>query len=170
MKCERVDHVGMVVAGNAEAASGPEADTEKDRVEFALEIFKVTLRANLRAGAKLHAEVADQLDLAHAGAGRQLVFGHAVGVQPARQRAPLEDGDSETALAQLRRAGQRGRSGADAGDLLPPLVVRISRQRAARSVEDVHGKALQEGDLDRLAIVAMHHAGALAQHLHGTRA
>ncbi len=39
-------------------------------------------------------------------------------------------------------------------------------QRGAARVERIHGEALQPGDLDRLFVVAMHHAGAFAQHLH----
>ena len=38
------------------------------------------------------------------------------------------------------------------------------------AIEVVHGVALQAADFDRLLVVAMHHAGAFAQHVHRTDA
>ena len=68
--------------------------------------------------------------------------------------------------AKLGRTGQRRRTTANAGH---PHVARSARSRQqffARRLEGIHRVALQPCNLDRLVIVAVHHAGALAQHFH----
>ena len=69
---------------------------------------------SLHAATELHAQRADQLHLTQAVGGAQFVFGHAIGIQSARQRAALDDGGPRALPAQLRRAGQRCRTAANA--------------------------------------------------------
>ena len=122
---------------------------------------------DLRAVAELDAHAANHLDLAQAVGGAQFVLGNAVGVQAAGQRAALDDRGLNALPAQLRRAGQRRGTGADAGHLHSRDAARVrSSSVSPAGMESVHGVALQAADLDGLLVVAMHHAGAFAEHFH----
>jgi hypothetical protein len=65
-------------------------------------------------------------------------------------------------------------SAAQASDAGPPpmqatrrfFVRRFRRRRSPDVVEEIHGVALQQRNLNRLAILPMHHACALAKHFH----
>src|SRR5207245_11363106 len=89
----------------------------------------------------------------------KLRLGDAVGVQAAGDRSAIENRDAVTAPAQLRRAGERSRSGPDARHA---VVVRMRgrRQAGAVRVEPVHRGALQAAYLDGFLVVALHHARA----------
>ena len=165
-EAEGVDDAGEVVAGEAEAFHGAEADADEDEVEFALQLIEGDVGADFGL-AELDAHRADHFDFAEAVGGTQFVLGDAVGVESAGQRAIVEDGDAGAVAAQFGGAGERCRSTAHAGDF-------EVHGGGARGEDDalgvLHGVALQAADFDGLLIVAMHHAGAFAQDVHGTDA
>src|SRR5580693_6535847 len=50
---QRVDHIAMIVARNAEPMRRPEPDAQKQHIEFLLETRQIGLRCNLGLIAKL---------------------------------------------------------------------------------------------------------------------
>lgn len=98
----------------------------------------------------------------------QLVFGHAVCVQSARQSPALDYCYREPALRQLGRASQRSRSGANARDLLAPLFDRLPGKTSLTVEKMLHGAPLEPADGDRLLVVTLQHAGSFAQHINRT--
>ena len=133
----------MIFAGNVQPLHGAEPDAEKDEVEFGFEFFERFGGIDADAEAELDAHAANHLDFAQAVGGAQLVFGHAVGIQAAGQRAALEDGGRRALAAELGGTGQRRRAAADAGDAQVARPARSSGQFLAGGMEGIHGVALQ---------------------------
>ena len=115
-EAQGVDDAGELVAGNAEALHGAEADADEDEVELALQLIERDGAADFGL-AELHAHGAHHFHFAQAVGGTQFVLGDAVGVEAAGERAIVEDGDAGAVAAQFGGAGERRRTAADAGDL-----------------------------------------------------
>ena len=165
-EAEGVDDAGEMVAGEAEAFHGAEADADEDEVEVALELIEGDSGADFGL-AELDAHRADHVDFAEAVGGTQFVLGDAVGVESAGQRAIVEDGDGGAVAAEFGGAGERCRSAADAGDF---EVCRGGARGEDDALGVLHRVALQAADFDGLLVVAMHHAGAFAEDVHGADA
>src|SRR3546814_1769759 len=102
-------------------------------------------------------------DLLAAGiAVRHLVFGDAVGIQAAELRPGLEDDDVMAVHGKAMRAGQPRRAAADHGDLPPGTGGAAERMRIDRRAM-IGRVSLQKSDRDRLAVLGVAHAGALAE-------
>ena len=101
-----------------------------------------------------------------------LVRGDAAGVEPARELALLVQGHRDSFQRQVARRGQRGRAGADAGDLLS-VRRRLAQEARAASVRErgLDRVALEPADLDRrVPMPVVVDTGAHAQHLHRAHA
>ncbi len=165
-EAEGVDDAGEMVAGEAEAFHGAEADADEDEVEFALQLVEGDVGADFGL-AELDAHRADHFDFAEAVGGAQFVLGDAVGIESAGERAIVEHSDGGAVAAEFGGAGEGRRSTAHAGD--------FEMCRGGARSEDhafcvLHRVALQAADFDGLLVVAMHHAGAFAEHVHGADA
>ncbi len=114
---QRVDDAFEFFAGEIQRLGRSEADGDEDGGVFALQIFDGDVAAHRDAEAEIDAHGFNQIHFAQAVGGAQLVFGDAVGVQAAGERAGFENRYAVAALAQFGGAGERGGSGADAGDL-----------------------------------------------------
>src|ERR1700760_4394076 len=66
--------------------------------------------------------------------------------------------------AELGGTRQRSRTRADAGNAEVATRRRTGQQVLAGSMKDIHGVTLQQRNLDRVAIVSVHDAGAFAEH------
>ena len=138
-----------------------QADAEENRVELALDF----LEFGFHAEPELDAHRADQLDFLKTIGGPQFVFGDPVSVQAAGQFVLR----SKMVTAKPRRRSSAAQA-SDAGPA-PMHATRFprsgpDRKRRRMRIEPIHRVALQASDLDGLPVVAMHHAGAFAQHIH----
>jgi hypothetical protein len=86
-----------MLAGDAEAFHGAEADADENEIEVALKIGERDGIAHFGL-AEFYAHVADHFHFAEGVGGAELVFGDAVGVEAAGERAVVED-DGLRALA-----------------------------------------------------------------------
>ena len=149
----------------------PKADAEEDAVELAFQCGERAALVDGGAEAKLDAQRANHFDFAQAVGGAQLVFGDAIGIQAAGKRALRRSVTRKAAggAVRPRRRAKRGRrrcrrlAAARRGGV-------DAEERRRSGMKCVHGEALQAADLDGLLVVAMHDAGAFAQHFDGADA
>src|ERR1700733_14735323 len=104
----------MIAAGDCELMRRTKPHSQKQKVVLQFKLSK-DLRIDLCPIAEFNPKLLDQLDLAQARRRRQLVFGHAVGVETAGEWIPVKDSYRKTALCQLRRARQGRGPRANAG-------------------------------------------------------
>src|SRR5579872_1445176 len=103
---QRIDDLGTLFPRNPEPFHRSQAHTYEDVVELALQVIEGDCRTNLRL-AELYAERADQVDFAEAVGRTEFVFGDAIRIEPAGERAVIENGDGTPVAAQLRGTRQR---------------------------------------------------------------
>ena len=155
----------MFFAGDAEFVHSAQTYAEEDGVVFTFE-FGEGCSGDFLAEAEVHAERSDHFDFAEAVGGTEFVFGDAVSVEAAGEGFAFEHGDGKTLLAQFCGAGERSRSGADAGDSAEFIGGGFLGERRAIVEESIHGEALEAADFDGLLVVAMIDAGAFAEDVH----
>src|ERR1700754_1993515 len=136
---------------------------------FALKLNKLCSIHTL-AEVKVDAEPRKHLNLAEALNERQFVLGNPVSVQPSGKRAGFINDGADTAAAKLSSAGQRCGTSADERHTVACVRHWGERQSCSALVKRIHREALQPRYLNRLFVVAMHHASALAENLYRTGA
>src|ERR671927_467453 len=94
----------------------PTGTVSQRRVLARLKLFDRDVAADLGVDPELHAEPPDLFRLFGRDALRHLVLGHAVRVQPARQRLALVDGHVVAEPREIRRAREPRGAGADDAD------------------------------------------------------
>ena len=126
----------VIFARNLQPLHRSQAHAKKNQIKLLLDL-RQRLCVDLRTEAKLDAQLFDQLNLAQARPRRQLVLSHAVGIQPTRQRPPLEHRHRKSLLRQLCGARQRCRARADARDFAFTSSLQIS-SAAFRRAHETH--------------------------------
>ena len=100
---------------------------------------------------------------AEAGGGGEFVFGDAVGVEAAGERAGVVDDGADTAAAELGGAGERGGTTADERDGAAGVGCGREWKPGSGFGERVHGEALQAADSDGLLVIAVRRTQAPSQ-------
>jgi hypothetical protein len=118
---QRLEHLGQVLARDAQPIGAAQPDAHEHGVELLLQLADGEVLADLDPAADLHAELPDQLHLGQAGLRAQLVIRDAVGVEPAGLRLLLEHGDRVPEAGQLGRTAESRGSAADDRDLAAGL-------------------------------------------------
>ena len=163
-----VHHTVQALAGNTERIRRPESHANENSVELRFHPFDRHVGADIGVLAELHPRRPHQVGFLDALGGRELVLGHTVGIQSAGHLALIEDGNAIAQSPQFRRASQRSRPRADAGN--PSFPRRAHRQPDVARVEVFHRVPLQPAHFHRPGMMTMQHTGPLAQHVHRAHA
>lgn len=155
-------------AGNAEARSASQADTEEDGLKAGLQIGEMEIVADGFAGLQFDAETLNHGDLGESDVDGFAEADDAVGGEAAGKIAALKDGDAVAKFGEFTGTGKTCGACTDDGDgMAGGLGDRKELQGVG--VKEIHGVALQAADGDGLVFGAQD-ASAFAKFLNGADA
>src|SRR5579872_374301 len=167
-ECHCVENTGQILAFDPKRLRRTQSHPQEYDVESVLNFVDANIPAYLNPGSEFDPQRADHRDLLLRIRRPEFVLRDTIGIQPAGHFARVEHGDAKSLAPQFGCA--RKRRGTSADTCHSALSFSSGLEPRANSVEAIHRMALQSPDLDGRLVIAVHNAGAFAQHVDRTYA